>query len=44
MTHVSLAGLTLADPDGEPVALADLIGPEGDPPRWLVIQAIRYYG
>ncbi len=41
MTHV--ADLELEDPDGRTVRLGDLLRDDGRP-RWLVVQALRYYG
>jgi hypothetical protein len=41
---VTLAGLTLRDPDGADVPIEDLLDRGGRSPRWLVIQALRYYG
>ena len=39
-----LSGLILRDPEGDPVPLERLLETDGRSPRWLVVQAIRYYG
>lgn len=44
MRVVTLAGLTLRDPEGGAVPIEDLLDQGGRSPRWLVIQALRYYG
>ncbi len=44
MTVVSLAGITLENPDGEIVPIERLFEYGDVRPRWLVIQALRYYG
>ena len=44
MQAASLKGLTLNDPDGEVIPIERLIELGDQSPRWLVIQALRYYG
>ena len=44
MTELSLRGLMFEDPDGGVVAIERLLGADHRPARWLVIQALRYYG
>ncbi len=44
MAAPSLAGLRLNDPDGEIVPVERLFEHGDSRPRWLVIQALRYYG
>ena len=43
MSGTNLASLVLEDPDGRPVPIESLTAAEPRP-RWLVIQAIRYFG
>lgn len=40
----NLTGLVLDDPEGNAVPVEQLVGHDARSPRWLVIQAIRYYG
>lgn len=44
MAAPSLNGLRLNDPDGEVVPVERLFEQGDSRPRWLVIQALRYYG
>ena len=44
MPELTLQGLTLRDPEGASVTFEHLLETGHGPARWLVIQAVRYYG